>query len=811
MLRQKKSHNWMAALFQLPCQVHWIDTMGIVGGCNENAAKFFGFNGARDMIGKNYHDLYRKKAPDAWSAICQAVLSSESAIALQDYIHLASGNSYYLKSFLSPLNNKKGQMIGVLILSSDVTEDKNEITMIKDLIAMLPGHMWWTDREGRVLGCNNEMAKKLGFSEPKELLGKSTYDLLPDYLPEEKRQRMARAVDALDEEVMKTNQTYHAEEKFESNGQERIFHSQKSPIRDLDGIVTGTIGIAQDITELKKAQYKVESANKAKSEILANMSHDIRTPITGMVGMIYDMLMVCNKFKALQEKNPAMLNDSDPMMSKVMETIHTIAQESNTLMNVTDELLQFFNEVLEVIRLESGQLDYKTSSFNLHELVVHNCELLQSLAQQKNIALSFKIDANVPIFITGYQLYLDRVILNLVSNAIKFTQTGTVEIIVSLQDTKKILHGVGDTVVLELKVKDTGIGIPADKFDLIFEHFSRLSPSNKNLYKGAGMGLYTVKQYIEAMHGNIAVDSVVGKGSCFTVTAPFVMAEHSDQIRRAASPLEQDHSSSTGLQKIESNNADSAHSHNNQARILIVEDSPIAALTLKKYLTQFQCVSDIADTGIKAVSMANDNNYDLIFMDIGLPDLDGVEVTKRIHALKDSQKSQVPIIAVTGHGDDPGIRAKALDAGMQEVMSKPANPVALASHLEHFVFKAKQQEKIIDWEGMFLQYPDNSDFIKEMVGMFVDEVNLARASIIETFKKRDSIELRKTLHRIRGAITYLMLPQLEKSLEIFHKSVHDHWDDQNQLHTHFDAVMIAMDNFLKSAVLKIPTSQKLRS
>ena len=921
---QNNSHNWMNALLQLPCQVHWVDEAGIVRGCNENAAKFFGFAALGQMIGKNYHNLYSKKDADALGASCASVMSTGQSVQIQELVKLCDDKSHYLQLLFSPLKNNDGKIMGVLILSSDLSEDKNEIEMLKHILSMmpghvfwaskdkrlkgcnlkmakafgydsieeilgkdnyelfpetmdeslrqsnaktlddnddkvlekgeefigqelvhmngkskiylstktplkdlngdiiglmgiaqdvtdkeneisrlnhivsiLPGHVWWTDQAGRVLGCNIEMAKTLGFKNPKDLFGKSTYDLLPEHLSEDKKRNIAEQVDLLDQQVMATNQAYDAEEKFESNEQERIFHSQKSPIRDLDGMVTGLVGIAQDITELKSAQHKAESANQAKSDFLANMSHDIRTPITGMVGMIYNMQQVCDQFKELQKSHPDVFKNSNPAILKAIETIDSIAHDSDVLMGVTDELLQFFNEILEVIRLESGQLDYKVSSFHVRELVEHNCELLQSVARHKNIILKFNIDANVPTFITGFRMYLDRVILNLVSNALKFTTTGSVEIFVSLKDPSHKIFSVSDTVTIEFKVKDTGIGIPKDKFDVIFEHFSRLSPSYNGLYKGAGMGLYTVKQYIEALHGNISLESVVNQGACFTVTAPFEIADHSDHVEKAkqsirpVKQLSQNTESNTSV----SNTIDSK---NIKAHILIVEDTPVASKTLQTFLTGLHCTSDIADTGAKAVKMAQEKQYDLIFMDIGLPDFDGIEVTKRIRALSDIKKSQVPIIAVTGHGNDPAVRAKALDAGMQEVMSKPANPAALASHLEYFIFKPKQQEKIIDWEGMFLQYPDNPDFIKEMVGMFVDEVNLARASMIETFKKRDSIELRKTLHRIRGAITYLILPQLEKTLETFHQSVHDHWDDQNLLQTNFDAVMIAMDDFLKS-------------
>ena len=485
-------------------------------------------------------------------------------------------------------------------------------------------------------------------------------------------------------------------------------------------------------------------------------------------------------------------------MKQVIETIDSIAHDSDVLMGVTDELLQFFNEVLEVIRLESGQLDYKVSSFNVREVMEHNCELLQSVARHKNIILKFNIGANVPTFIPGFRMYLDRVILNLVSNALKFTTTGSVEIFVSLKNSSHKNFSVGDTVTLEFKVKDTGIGIPKDKFDVIFEHFSRLSPSYNGLYKGAGMGLYTVKQYVEALRGDIWLESVVNQGTCFTVTAPFVIADHSDHAEKAKQSI-RSLKPATNAQNSETNISNALSSQQIKAHILIVEDAFIAAKTLQTFLKGLHCASDIADTGDKAVKMAQEKQYDLIFMDIGLPDFDGIEVTKRIRALSDLKKSQVPIIAVTGHGNEPAVRAKALYAGMQEVMSKPANLSALTQHLEYFVFKAKQQEKIIDWEGMFLQYPDNQDFVKEMIAMFIEEIGTTRPVITDTFSNRDLIELRKVLHRIRGAISYLILPELEKALEVFHQSVHDHWDDHTILQKNYDAVMRAMDNFLKAS------------
>ena len=257
---------------------------------------------------------------------------------------------------------------------------------------------------------------------------------------------------------------------------------------------------------------------------------------------------------------------------------------------------------------------------------------------------------------------------------------------------------VGDLITVSLLVEDSGIGIPDDKFETIFE---RLRPAYEGVYAGTGLGLYAVKRYVESMQGEINVQSEQAKGTCFTISLPFTVSDHTDQIERstcAKTAVVDKPVSFDGM----------------RVSVLVVEDSPLAVIGLQNLLKH--CAVEVAKSGAQAIEMAQNRTYDLIFMDIGLSDFSGIEVTKKIRALSDTQKSQVPIVALTGHAHEAEKRQACLSAGMQAVLSKPIGRPELESALKNYVYRAIAQEKstygtstltdiaveprdIIDWEG----------------------------------------------------------------------------------------------------------------
>ncbi len=345
--------------------------------------------------------------------------------------------------------------------------------------------------------------------------------------------------------------------------------------------------------------------------------------------------------------------------------------------NATNELLQLCNEILETINLESGKSVEKVESFNIRELVSKNITLLSHIAANKRIVLSAEIDEEVPIILKGKRKYLYRSILNLVSNALKFTEKGFVKI--KITPFKKD-NGV---VTIKIVIEDTGIGIPRDKFETIFENFSRLTPSFEGNFKGSGLGLHTVKQYVNAMSGKIEVKSEVNKGTSFILTVPF-LESGSNEFESQTKDLK-----NFQAEQIKPISADSKIFKNKVGHILVVEDNNIAAMAISVFLKPLNCNVDIVKNGAKAIEMAGSITYDLILMDIGLPDYSGIDVTKTIRSFTDIMKSKVPIVAITGHGGNKELQDQAIEAGMQTVLSKPVKSIDLERILRNYALHMK--------------------------------------------------------------------------------------------------------------------------
>ncbi|MDF1654836.1 MAG: response regulator [Coxiellaceae bacterium] len=432
------------------------------------------------------------------------------------------------------------------------------------------------------------------------------------------------------------------------------------------------------IEKIMRRSIKAEANSKAKSEFIANMSHDLRTPITGILGLVQDMLNAAQQAEASLHKKR--ISKHSVILRDIIDTVR---RDGDCLMVATGELLDLCNEILEVVRVESGKDDASKESFDIHSLIKHNIAMFQPVACHKNLKLVYAADRSIPLYLNGIRIYLDRVMLNLISNALKFTDNGSVNITTKMVSSVSgnVLACSGDVVTVKVMVEDTGIGIPHDKLDVIFHHFSRLSPSFEGTYKGSGLGLYTVKRYIEAMRGSIDVVSQVGKGSCFTLTLPFGIPDcvHVDGDVMQPQNFVNPHTQNKLAEKQRSEDKEVV-----DVSILLVEDHKLAAFAVTAVLRPYNCFIEIAENGAMAVKMAEERSYDLILMDIGLPDFSGIEVTRRIRAFSDVMKSQVPIIALTGHADNAEMRQDAIDAGMQEILSKPAQIDILKSVLERY-------------------------------------------------------------------------------------------------------------------------------
>lgn len=482
------------------------------------------------------------------------------------------------------------------------------------------------------------------------------------------------------------------------DGEIRWITDRGFPIYDSDGICHGVTGIAIDITNEKKyedtlriAKEKAEAANHAKSAFLANMSHDIRTPLTGILGLIQGIMKIADETLIALEKTSS-IKDKEIIanyLSLLRQLVEVIHEDGQLVLDSADELLQLLNEILETMSMESGKTTDQPQSFNLRNLVQHNIKLFRPVARHKKLNLFCEIDEAVPSYVKGLHHYLDRTLLNLLSNALKFTEKGFAKISVQMLKIHQLPFAIGEQIELIIAVEDTGIGIPSDKYEAIFEYFARLTPSSQGIYKGAGLGLYTVKHYVEAMQASIAVESEMGKGSRFIIKLPLLVSDHSDYEKipyhTPAKIIASSEEPTAQQQTRSSIDLDAT------IRILIVEDNLVVFKATQNTISYpyNKCICDRAETGKEALNLAQNNRYDFILMDVGLPDLDGVEVTRQIRALNLPEHAKTPIIGLTGHGNNWEKKEEALAAGMQDVFTKPLTSSLLESLIQQYVFNPK--------------------------------------------------------------------------------------------------------------------------
>jgi signal transduction histidine kinase/ActR/RegA family two-component response regulator len=424
-------------------------------------------------------------------------------------------------------------------------------------------------------------------------------------------------------------------------GTHRWMQIHAVPMKNADGKIISLLGITRDISENKKietdliqAKELAEGSVKAKELFQANMSHEIRTPMNAIIGMS----------EILQENNLSL---------DQKECVNVIKLSA-------DNLLSIINNILDFSKLEVGQVLFENLPFKLEEILKGIVQTLHFTNEKESTTLSYTISDTIPLTIIGDSVRLRQILLNLVSNSIKFTEIGNINIDIQLESQQN------DIYFLIFKVTDTGIGIPSDKQSSIFESFVQVSSETTRKYGGTGLGLAITKQLVELQGGTISVSSIPNQGSCFFFTLGFRKAE-TESI-----PL-----------KTENNNI--SYSKAKGLKILLVEDNLVNQLLARKILIKWNCTVDIADNGKIAIDKLSNANYDVILMDIQMPEMDGCEATKYIRKNMSLPASVTPIIAITANAL-VGEEEKYIAIGMNDYISKPFSQKIL-------------YEKIIRWTG----------------------------------------------------------------------------------------------------------------
>ena len=468
--------------------------------------------------------------------------------------------------------------------------------------------------------------------------------------------------------------------------------------------------------ELQISLAKAEEANKAKSDFLANMSHEIRTPMNGVLGMAH------------------LLADT-PMSEEQKGFVSAITGSA-------EALRALLNDILDLSRIEAGALALDNTPFVLRDNVEEILNLLRPLATKKGIELFSSINDGVPPAIWGDPARLRQVLINLVGNAIKFTEQGYVRLSIEVEDQ-----------YVSIKVEDTGIGIPADKIKAIFDKFTQADTSVTRRYGGTGLGLAITRQLVAMMGGEIGVDSVDGKGSTFWFTLPLKEATAEDlQIANNAFNGQ--------------NNKARKRINVKDSRILIVEDTPINQIFARKLLLKFGFERiDLAENGIEALDVTKETHYDLILMDCQMPHLDGYEATGRIREREGESGGHTPIVAMTANAMI-GDREKCLKAGMDDYVSKPLHPQYLRAILDRWIIfedvttsikgaedrgNSADSKPPVDLAQLRLFTDGDLNEERELAQIFSDQAHESISNLQNAIDTGDTELWRRASHRLKGA------------------------------------------------------------
>lgn len=607
------------------------------------------------IIGKTDHDVMPSDVADAIVRQDRQVMETGKAVTYEESVPSPNGEERHYLTTKVPLFDSAGIVNGMCGIATDITDRKRaekevqQANFLSDMALELTNSGYWhidyndpdyyyqSERAARIVG---EEIKPDG----RYHLQNEWFSRLIEADPDAAEQTSERYQGALEGRYPHYDSTYAY--RRPADGRIVWLHAAGWVVRDENGKARFMYGVYQDITasrqleqEIVAAKQKAEEAARAKSDFLANMSHEIRTPMNAVIGM----------------SHLALQTEMTPKQRDYLRKIDASAKS----------LLRIINDILDFSKIEAGHLDIESIEFNLEEVYDNLASLITVKAEEKGLEVLFRIDPDVPLRLQGDPLRLGQILINLASNAVKFTTRG--EIVVST----KIREQTADHTVLEFAISDTGIGMTPAQASKLFQPFSQADTSTTRKFGGTGLGLSICKRLVEMMGGEIWVESVPGEGSVFHFYARFGCTRKSpDRFSNLVGDLR-------GM------------------RVLVVDDSEMSRAILTESLSSMTFEVGVAASGDEALvelDRAADEGrpYDLVLMDYKMPGMDGIEAGRRI---KHGQyPSKIPtVVMVTAYGREE-IMSQAQAAGLEGFLIKPVNQSVLLNTIMEVFGRSEHRE-----------------------------------------------------------------------------------------------------------------------
>ncbi|MFV8340894.1 response regulator [Flavobacterium sp. XS2P39] len=498
------------------------------------------------------------------------------------------------------------------------------------------------------------------------------------------------------------------------------------------------LGTIQDISDQKRIERELinakdiaEQSVRVKEQFLTNMSHEIRTPMNGIIGF-------------------ARILESTDLDSDQKQSVEAIKRASTNLMTI-------INDILDFSKIDANKMTFEDVNFSLSKIVNSVIELLSPTSKEKKVKLLCEIDPKINDLLIGDPTRLSQILINLVGNALKFTEKGYVELTISQKKESEFETSIQFTVI------DTGIGIPKDKIDSIFESFNQASNETTRKFGGTGLGLTITRKLIELQGGVITVESEVSKGSDFSFLLHYKKAQ-----KGIVEPIKvkKEELSSNFLKGI---------------KILLVEDNELNQLLAIKVFARWEKEIDIAENGKIAIEKIEKNNYDIILMDIQMPEMDGNEVTKYIRTNM-GYKSNIPIIALTAHATLVEEK-RSLESGMNDYLSKPFDFNVLLEKLHHNLMNVDRiesidlseekgtAERLLNFNYLNEFADGDTAFIEKMVSLFLNNAPGALESILVANAIDNIIVLKAEVHKLKSSISLLGITKASLCIEIIESEI----------------------------------------